>query len=116
MAAVSRYGPPLALMALIFLLSSQGGDSPDLAPWEITLRKLGHMVGYGGLFLLWWRALPDRRPLLAAAIAIAYAVTDEYHQTFVDGRRGTPLDVLIDAAGVGVAWVAAHRFQVQRRG
>ena len=51
---------------------------------------------------LWWWALVGgvRRPLLAAAaISLAYAATDEYHQTFVDGRHGSPLDVGIDAIG-----------------
>ncbi len=32
-------------------------------------------------------------------IAVAYSITDEYHQTFVDGRVGAVTDVLIDAAG-----------------
>lgn len=119
MGAVSRYGPSLALMVVIFLLSAQSGENPDLAPWEIALRKLGHMVGYAGLFLLWWRALPGHPPHVAAAIAVAYAVTDEYHQTFVDGRTGTVRDVLIDALGVGVAWVTwpwLHRFRERWRG
>jgi VanZ family protein len=41
------------------------------------------------------------------AITLAYAAGDEFHQSFVDGRHGTPVDVLIDAAGVGIA-VAIH--------
>ena len=32
-------------------------------------------------------------------LAAAYAVTDEIHQTFVEGRHGAPLDVAIDTAG-----------------
>jgi VanZ family protein len=28
-----------------------------------------------------------------------FAITDEYHQTFVSGRTGRPLDVIIDSAG-----------------
>ena len=33
-------------------------------------------------------------------IGIAYGASDEWHQTFVDGRKGSPVDVLIDATGV----------------
>ena len=37
------------------------------------------------------------------AISARYAATDEFHQTFVDGRTGTPVDVLIDSAGIAIA-------------
>jgi VanZ family protein len=115
MAAVSRFGPPLALMGLIFFLSAQPDLSSGLGNWDLVLRKLAHMAEYGLLFLLWLRAL-GRSPLLAAAIAVAYAVTDEIHQTTVEGRHGSPVDVLIDAAGVGVAWLTARRLPARRRG
>ncbi|MGZ8783093.1 MAG: VanZ family protein [Gaiellaceae bacterium] len=49
----------------------------------------------------------------AFALGVSYAVTDEFHQSFVAGRRGTPLDVLIDAVGVALG-LLAWRF-VQRR-
>jgi VanZ family protein len=34
-------------------------------------------------------------------------VTDEVHQSFIEGRHGTPLDVVIDSVGVAAAslWV-----------
>jgi VanZ family protein len=35
-----------------------------------------------------------------------YAVTDEIHQTFVPTRNGSPVDVLIDAAGAATAMAA----------
>ena len=37
--------------------------------------------------------------LLAVVISVAYAATDEAHQSGVEGRHGTPVDVLIDTAG-----------------
>lgn len=116
MAAIVRFGPAVALMALIFLLSAQPDLSSGLGGWDLLLRKLAHMIEYGLLFALWWRALRDRTPWAAVAIAIAYACTDEIHQGFVDGRHGTPVDVLVDAAGIGVAWLAVHRFGVRRAG
>ena len=36
-------------------------------------------------------------------IALAYACTDEFHQTFVSGRTGTPVDVGVDAIGMAIA-------------
>lgn len=113
MSAISRFGPPLALMAVIFALSAQPDLGTGLGTADLVLRKLGHMVEYGLLWLLWWRALGYRpagtAAALAAIITLAYAASDEWHQTFVEGRSGSPVDWAIDAAGVGIAWLLARR-------
>ena len=114
MAPVARYAPPLALMALIFLLSAQPDLGAGLGPLGLVARKLVHMAEYGVLWVPWWRALAFRRPLLAAVITVAYAVTDEWHQTLVAGRNGSPVDVVIDAIGVAAAWAIARRRTAQR--
>ena len=112
-ALASLWIPPLALMGLIFFLSAQ----PDLASSrglvDLVARKVIHAAEYGVLCLLWWLALRplagERKGLLAAiAVAVVYAVTDEFHQTFVPGRLGTPVDVAIDAVGAGVAAAGVH--------
>ncbi len=90
-------------MAVIFYLSAQPDLNSGLGVWDTVLRKCAHMVEYGLLWFLWWRALGYGHPGPAIAIAIAYAASDEFHQSFVDGRHGSPWDVAIDAAGVGVA-------------
>jgi VanZ family protein len=101
--ALSRFGPPVALMALIFFLSAQPDLGTDLGTIDLVLRKCAHMTEYGLLWVLWFRAFGWRRGWLAATIAIGYAMTDELHQTGVDGRHGTPVDVLVDATGVAIA-------------
>ena len=103
MSAVSRLAPPLALMGVIFLLSAQPSLDSGLGAWDTVLRKAGHMAEYGLLWWLWWRALGFRRAGVAVAIALAYAASDELHQSFVSGRNGSPWDWAIDAAGVGLA-------------
>ena len=50
----------------------------------------------------------------AAVITIAYAITDELHQTAVTGRHWSPVDVLIDSTGVAIAF-AATRWRAARR-
>ncbi len=106
MRALDRFAPPLALMAVIFFLSAQPDLSSGLGAWDTVLRKLGHMAAFG---LLWWRALGfGSRAAIAAAIALAYAVSDEFHQTFVDGRVGSPVDVGIDATGIALAYLAVR--------
>ncbi len=115
MALIARLGPPLALMALIFFLSAQSSLDSGLGTVDFIARKLVHMAEFGLLFALWLRALPGPRAApTAAAIAIAYAITDELHQTFVAGRTGSPIDVLIDTAGVAVAYFAIRRSRPSR--
>ena len=104
---LSLWAPPLALMAVIFALSAQPDLSSGLGTLDTVLRKLAHMAEYGLLLFLWWRALREyagaRTALaIAFAVCVAYAGTDEYHQTFVEGRHGTPVDVLIDSVGMAV--------------
>jgi VanZ family protein len=96
---------PLAFMGAIFYFSAQP-SAGDHAWWEIVVRKLGHVGGYALLTALWAWTLSGviRRPVLVAVcISLAYACTDEFHQTFVDGRSGTPLDVGVDAIGIALA-------------
>ena len=110
--ALVRALAPLALMGLIFLLSSQQADE-GLAWWDVVARKLGHVGGYALLTALWAWTLTGitGRPLgLAALIALVYACTDEYHQSFVETRNGNPVDVGIDAIGIAfAAWIARMR-------
>jgi VanZ family protein len=87
----------------------------DFSPGQIDalhafLRKLGHMLAYGMLCLLWFRAFqtywPKRRwPFLAWAIlcTLAVAVLDEGHQAVVGTRRGSLLDIGWDLAGAGLS-------------
>lgn len=108
MRRVVRLAPALAIMGLIFVLSAQPDLGTGIEGWDLVLRKLGHMVVFGALFLALLYALPGR-PASAAAIAVLYAISDEWHQTFTEGRHGSPVDVLIDSAGIALAWLAATR-------
>jgi VanZ family protein len=42
-------------------------------------------------------------------------VTDEYHQTFVEGRHGSPIDWAIDSAGAATAALSLHRLRMRDR-
>src|SRR4051794_2931222 len=106
--------PPLLLMGVIYLLSAQPSLNSGLGLIDHIGRKIVHFGEYGLLCFLWWRPLRTvtnhrRAVLLALVIASAYAATDEFHQTFVEGRHGTPVDWLIDSAGA--ALVASRLWQ-----
>jgi VanZ family protein len=100
--------PPLIVMGAIFFVSDQPSLNSGLGVIDLVGRKLIHMAEYALLTYLWWRALvsvttPRRAAVLAFALASAYAVTDEYHQTFVEGRHGSPVDWAIDSVGAAAA-------------
>lgn len=48
--------------------------------------------------------------ILALIIAVIFAITDEFHQTFVNGRTGQILDVCIDSLGalLGLAFYTTY--------
>jgi VanZ family protein len=99
--------PPLLLMGVIFFFSAQPSLDSGLGVFDTIGRKLIHLAEFGLLCFLWWRLLrtgmPDRRAALAAlVISSLYAVTDEFHQSFVEGRNGSPIDWAIDTAGAAL--------------
>ena len=110
--ALRLWLPPLLWAAVIFAFSSVPDLGTGLGGWDLLLRKLAHAAEYAILGALLLRAL--RRELPALAAGVAYAVSDEVHQHFVPGRRGAPLDVLIDAVGV-VVGILAWRSLAWRR-
>jgi len=108
MSATNRYGPPLAVMALIFALSATPDLNSGLGPIDLYLRKAAHITIYAALWLTLARATEWRRPLLVSAIALLYAISDELHQTQVTGRHGSPIDVAIDCVGFVLAALAVR--------
>jgi VanZ family protein len=113
-------------MALIFLLSSQSSFPLPASLVQGVPQKVAHGGEYAVLGFLLCRALmaPDARPsaglfVRAMAIAVAYAVSDEVHQSFVPNRGPSFFDILIDAAGAlggATAWRWWHGRALQPRG
>jgi VanZ family protein len=96
--------PALLVMSVIFWFSSQpSSDLPNFDWADKVIKKGGHVCGYALLAWTYWRSLhfrPNRR-WLAWFLAILYAITDEYHQSFVAGRSPSLIDVfLFDNIGV----------------
>ena len=78
---------------------------------SFIVRKTGHFGEYAILGLLVGALLSSFEKFrnlrrgkaiiiaIAAGICLLYAMTDEFHQGFVDGRSPKVMDVLIDTAG-----------------
>lgn len=103
------WAPVIAWAAVIFALSSVSNLGTDLGTWDLVGRKIAHALEYALLGALLFRALAN----VPAAVVVGslYAVTDEVHQSFVEGRVGSPLDWGIDTVGVllGVVLLARRR-------
>lgn len=115
--ALRLWAPVVLWAAVIFAFSSIPSLSTGLGLWDLVLRKLAHLAEYALLGALLLRAVGLR--WLALALGGAYAISDEAHQHFVPGRRGAPLDVLIDAVGVALgitAWRLLSQRQARRGG
>lgn len=93
-------------MAVIFIFSAQ--SDPPFVPggsgFPYFIRKAGHFTEYAILAVLCRRAMGARRGawLIVLALASVYAVSDEWHQSFVPGRDALAGDWLIDSAGAAV--------------
>jgi VanZ like family len=95
---VLRWLPALLIMLMIFLLSARpASDLPNFDWADRVVKKGGHMVGYALLALSYWQAFQfrQRKQGLAWCLAVLYAITDEFHQSFVPGRGASVWDVAI---------------------
>jgi VanZ family protein len=90
-----------------------GLDWPRFEVWHFYIRKGGHVVGYGILSFLAFRAWRETFPApgnplwsirwasIAVLMTAFVASLDEWHQSFIPSRTGTPRDVLLDTcAGI----------------
>lgn len=106
---IIRWLPALSMMALIFLASSTpAADLPFFGRWDLLVKKGGHALGYAMLGLSYYFALPTRlsrgyRASMAWLMAVVFALSDEFHQSFVEGRGSTLVDVGIDSFGAGLS-------------
>lgn len=99
--------PAVLWMLLIYFLSSFHKLQASPVGWQdFIVRKLAHFLEYAILFVLYNRALQNttstndkKRWLLAFFLTIFYALTDEFHQTKVNGRTGKPFDIGVDSLG-----------------
>ncbi len=104
-----RWLPALAMMSAIFVLSALPASKvPTFGPYDVYFKKLGHAIGYGLLGVAYYYALPTGLPrvarwVMAFGLSLGFAVSDEFHQSFVHGRTASVRDVAIDGLGAFLA-------------
>lgn len=111
-------------LVIIFIFSSQNGSEStktsgifyniinifvkdvSIKPTVVlVIRKIAHFTEYCILAILLLNVIKDysninyKTLLLAFILCLLYAASDEWHQTFIDGRSGQLIDVIIDSCG-----------------
>jgi VanZ family protein len=133
---LSYWLPPLLGMTAILGLSGDLGASAhtlDLVKWLLSwvpflsparipaihdlLRKGGHVLTYGPLYFLWFRAfqghlgLGGKRAFLwSLGLCLMVAMMDEGHQSLVPSRTGSFRDVGLDLGGATLGAVITPLF------
>ena len=139
-----RYGPVVLWAILIFVFSSGllSGSNTSTIVWPLVkwvypsiseaalvfvhalIRKASHFIEYAILALLAVRALrTSSRDFLrnhwffvSLTFVALYALSDEFHQSFVSSRTASIYDCLIDTAGgLAALTVVAMRSRVRNR-
>jgi VanZ family protein len=114
-----KWLPALSIMGIIFLFSSRSSSQLPNFDWaDALVKKSGHVIGYAILAFSYWYALgmDKNKRWLAWLLAILYALTDEYHQSYISGRHSSIWDVLIfDDIGALLSLWLATRFMKQKR-
>jgi VanZ family protein len=100
--AIRRWLVALTWMAMIFAVSSRSNPpAPDDPTLDFIWKKSVHIASYALLAVLVRRALDPFQQATpwALVLTLGYAISDEFHQSFVPGRTGRATDVLIDMFG-----------------
>lgn len=137
---IRYWWPAVAWAAVVFFFSTESFSGEETQGWiyavlqwmfphaspralqlgHHAVRKLAHVTEYFILSLLVLRGIRGGRAgwhiqwaLAALLICAAYAVSDEWHQSFVPSRGSALGDVLFDSGGAGLAqlwaWWRARR-------
>ncbi len=102
----------LIWMGIIFYFSSRVRVAvSDTYAWNFLFFKSLHVIEYAvltllvyrGVFFSWPRLSHIRLLLIVVLMALVYAISDEFHQTFVSTREGSIRDIGIDLIGITLA-------------
>lgn len=89
---------------------SEAEQEALISRYDGIVRKIAHFVAYAALGFLVYLSImsspflsfinKQRAAAFSFPLCVIFAVTDEYHQTFVDGRAGQLSDILVDSGGI----------------
>ena len=119
--SIVKYWIPVVLWTVVILAASNetfssgasknwmerilGREVPP--PVNVTVRKLAHVLEYGILAALVWRA--DRRAAVVLGYALVVAILDETRQGLTRTRSGSPWDVMLDFCGALIGMLLVRK-------
>jgi len=119
--------PVIVWMGVIFIFSSISNLKSGLKE-DYILRKIAHMIEFGILTFLLFRAIVSDKSaqgrsasggkaiVSAVIITLFYAFSDEFHQLFVQGRQCSLKDAGIDSIGIlisaGLCYIKSRKVVV----
>lgn len=102
---------------MIFKFSSGQIPKASGAFWlDFVIKKAGHLILYAALAVLIYRGLigegvgRKKAAILGAVFAFLYGVSDELHQTFVQGREARFRDTVIDGFGASFFMFLIYKY------
>jgi VanZ family protein len=102
--------PVILWAVLIFYFSSEALPATSRFYWkDFVVKKTAHVVEYFVFAALLYRAMVNsglnkkKSGIYTVIFCIAYALTDEYHQSFTPGREPKLRDVVFDTIGASLA-------------
>ena len=115
---VVKYWLPVILWAVvIFSFSAKPTTRTSEIYWQdFIVKKSAHVFEYGILTILLFRALKKggiekkEAVVYSVILAVLYALSDEFHQSFTPGREPTLRDVFFDTAGSFLAVYIIWRY------
>jgi len=109
--------PPILWAIMIFRFSSGNVPSASENYWlDFIVKKIGHVILFATLAILTYRGLlgegvsRKKAAIWAVFISFSYGITDEFHQTFTQGREARFRDTVIDGFGAGLAIYFIYRY------
>lgn len=113
-----RFVPSIIIIIVIWYFSDKPGLKSDYTPIiDFFLRKTAHIVEYFLLYIaLFWAFLDNKISKISNikfnlinnktfCIGFISTLLDEWHQTWVTGREGKPLDIGFDLIGFVLAYI-----------
>ncbi|WML58895.1 VanZ family protein [Neobacillus sp. PS2-9] len=94
-------------------IDTPSADHGVIEVLNFLIRKATHLTAFGILALLLFKSLETTRfpYILAWILTTLYAMSDEYHQSFMPGRTAAFKDVLIDSFGALVVLSLVNYFK-----
>jgi len=105
--------PVIAWCGIIFSFSAMEiNKTQEFYWWDFVVKKTIHVIEYAVLYWLFYQAISKQQnnkkgilAIISFIFSLTYALSDEWHQTFIPGRHGTLRDIGFDWLGMLLSWL-----------